>query len=201
MSYLIFIIFFTLPAFASTAEPFLPSSFRAGYEQTIKKKISGKLKKSRGKIEYLYPGNIKFEQIHPENVIWVSNPKTTWFYQAPFIKEEPGNLRITNTTTDSPSKIFDFLKNGLSDNNAYKVKKNGERMELIFNPQKIHSKFSKAVLTFKGSPVFQNLQSITMMEKNGEPLVLTFTSIHIDTGLKPKYFIFKPPPNTRVEGQ
>ena len=201
MLYLTLIPFFLLPALAIGAKPFLPPSFRAEYEQTIKKKISGKLKKSYGNIEYLYPGNIRFEQIQPENVIWVSNPQTTWFYQAPFIKEEPGSLRISQTGKDSPSKIFDFLKNGLHDNDAYTVKQNSSNIELRFNPKRVQTKFAKAILTFKGPHLFKNLNSITMVEKNGYPLKLLFKSIQTHTGVKPKHFIFMPPPNTRIEGQ
>ena len=201
MFYLALLPFLLLPSLTLAAKPFLPTSFRADYEQTIKKKISGKLKKSYGRIEYLYPGNVRFEQSNPENVIWVSNPKTTWFYQAPFIKEEPGNLRISNTDSDSPSKIFDFLKNGLNNNDIYKVKKNGNKIEFLFNHKRIHSKFSKAILTFNGPLFFESLRSITMIEKNGDPLELTFKSIITNTGLKPKHFIFSPPPNTRIEGQ
>ena len=192
-------LLFLHPLASQTKSPFLPDSFQAEYEQTIKKKISGKLKKARGQIKYLYPGNILFKQTEPEKLVWVSNPKTTWFYQAPFIKGEPGNLRITPTEVNSPSKIFDFLKRGLNDNGSYTVKKNGKTIELIFNPQKIKSKFQKAVLTFNGTPVFKNLRSIKMVEKNGDPLTLTFKSLSIGKSFKPKHFVFKPPPNTRIE--
>ena len=181
------------------AKSFLPSSFRAQYEQTIKKKISGKLKKSRGKIEYRYPQNIRFEQTEPEKLIWVSNPRTTWFYQAPFIPTEPGHLKITPTGTDSPSKIFDLLKNGLNDNKSYTVRKNKNRVELIFKSKEMKSKFQKAILNFEGSPIFKNIRSIQILEKSGEPLTLIFKSIHINTTFKPKHFVFKPPPNTRIE--
>ena len=184
-----------------SAKSFLPPSFRADYEQTIKKKISGKLKRAVGRIEYRYPGNIRFEQTRPENVIWVSNPKTTWFYQAPFVKGEPGNLRTTPTNAESPAKIFDLLKNGLKESHAYTVvKKSDHKIELIFKPKKTPSKFQKAILTFRGSPVFKNLRSIKMLEKNGNPLELTFQSLDIGVAFKPEHFVFVAPPNTRLEG-
>ena len=185
---------------ALKAKSFLPPSFRAKYEQTIKKKVSGKLKKSRGKIEYLYPKNILFEQSEPEKIIWVSNQKTTWFYQAPFIPTEPGHLKITPTGSESPSKIFDILKNGLRSNKVYSVRKSKQQVELIFNSKETKLKFQKAILNFKGPPLFKNLHSIQMVEKNGDPLTFVFKSIRIDIAFKPQHFVFKPPPNTRTEG-
>ena len=192
-------LFFFFHPTTVQAKSFLPQSFRADYEQTIKKKISGKLKKTRGKIEYLYPGNIRFEQFQPENVIWVSNPRTTWFYQAPFIEKEPGHLKVTPTKGESPSKIFDLLKNGLNDNKSYTVKKNKNDIELFFNPKEIILNFQKAVLTFEGPHIFKNLRSIKIVEKSGTPLILNFKSININTKFQKQHFIFKPPPNTRIE--
>ena len=197
------IIFFTLIFFHSIelhAKSFLPPSFRADYEQTIVKKISGKTKKVRGKVEYLYPGNIRLQQSEPEKVIWVSNPKTTWFYQAPFIKREPGSLREYPTENTSPSRIFDLLKGGLNSNKYYTVNKKGNTVELLFKKDnKISSHFQKAILTFNGTSHFKNLRSIKVLEKNDDPLELVFKSINTDTVLKPEHFIFKPPPNTRIE--
>ena len=199
MHHLIFLTLFFGTYSQLAAKSFLPPSFRADYEQTIVKKISGNLKKAHGKIEYLHPGNIRFEQTRPEKVVWVSNPKKTWFYQAPFIKEEPGNLRITPTGTDSPSKIFDLLKDGLKDNTSYNVKKVKGSVELIFKDPKLSSNFQKAILTFKGKPTFKNLHSIKMIEQNGDPLELVFKSIDTEIRFKPKHFIFRAPANTRIE--
>ena len=169
------------------ARPFLPSSFCADYEQTIVKKISGKTKTVQGRVEYLYPGHIRFEQGGPEKIVWVSNPKTTWFYQPPFIKEEPGNLREYPTPSASPSKIFDLLQAGLSDN-----KKRENTVELIL-------KDKKAILTFNGTQEFKNLHSIKILEKDNVSLELVFKSINSNRTFKPEHFIFKPPPNTRIE--
>ena len=165
-----------------------------------KKKISGKLKKTFGKIEYSYPSKIRFEQNKPEKIVWVSNPQKTWFYQGPFIEGEPGQLQITSTKQNSLSTFFDTLKNGLKNNSFYRVTNIPGGVELTFEKKSTKDLgIVKATIFFRGEKRFQNIYMIHIMRPKNNRVKLALTKMATNMKYKDKNFIFVPPPNTQID--
>ena len=74
------------------ANVFLPNSFRAQFTQSYTSSLKNKIKTSKGVIEYQYPGNIYFSTEGTQKIIYVSNRTQNWYYVAPFLDGEPGEL-------------------------------------------------------------------------------------------------------------
>ena len=174
------------------ATEFIPKSFRVTYRQIIVKKISGKTRQVRGVLDYRYPGKVRFEQSRPEKIIWVSNQRKAWFYQAPFVAGESGQLKITSAQENPLAKFFDLLS---SKRNYRVVEKSGSSKEFIFSKKE---PVSKAVLEFKGAKHFANLKSIQVVQSNGRKVKLLVDKIALNTKYPAKYFSFHPPKNTRI---
>ena len=88
---------------------FIPNTFKAHFKQSYKSSLSGKEKVTKGYIEYFFPGRVRFEVTSPDKTIFVSNPQTTWYYNAPFIDGEPGEVLIKKTGKMVISKFFDCV--------------------------------------------------------------------------------------------
>lgn len=195
ISFILILFFFATNAGAA----FFPKKFRAHYEQEIKKQVSGKIKKSYGTIDYLYPGKVRFEQSKPEKIVWVSNARKTWFYQAPFIEGEPGQLEITNHSDDSITTFFDSLHRRLESNKDYTVERKGSTVELLFTPKsKKKMGIKKATLIFAGKETFRNLSWIKIIRSDNKFVNLHFKGIEINPSFKAKNFVFVPPKNTKL---
>ena len=85
---------FLLASSASFAKSFVPGSFSANFEESILSMATGKEKKSFGKIDYKFPGNIRFEITSPNASTFVSNPQKSWYYVPPFVEGEQGQVTI-----------------------------------------------------------------------------------------------------------
>ena len=195
------IIVALLPTFLLSvgANAFLPKSFRAEYKQTIKKVVSGREQETLGTINYLYPSKIRFEQKRPERIVWVSNSKKSWFYQAPFIKGEPGQLKVIEGGKNVVGDLFDLLKGGLSSNKHYKVSRNKKRVTIKFNPKtKRELEIARARLLFKNQEAFKEIDSMEIFQADGKVIRLKFTNIEVDLKYSSKLFVFTPPENTKV---
>ena len=116
------------------AAEFLPKTFSAKFEQEYESTLKGKIKKGYGNIDYKFPGHIRFESSTPSTVIFTSNDEKSWYYRAPFIEGEQGEVTETSAKNGSMSyiKFFDSLKNGLVSNKYYAVE-SGELVKLKFN--------------------------------------------------------------------
>ena len=113
---------------------FLPKSFSAQFEQEYVSTLKGKVKKGNGTIDYLYPGNIRFKTTIPSEILFVSNGIKSWYYRAPFIEGEEGEVTETSAKEGSGifTRFFDSLKNGLSDNAIYTVSKKDKESTITF---------------------------------------------------------------------
>ena len=208
----LFIILFSfnLKLWAKSLEKkysFVPRTFSSKVEQVTLSALSGKEKKTYGTMDYMYPGKFRYEQEKPENskIIFVSNQNNTWFYTAPFLKGEPGDL-IINPMKDkfSLSEFFDLLQNGLSSNQMYVVQKHDGAEHLTFNKKMAkHLGISKAILTFKNSNFlsFENIKSVKIIKVDGSEVVFNLLEIKSNLQFTQDHFIFTPPPNTKINKQ
>jgi len=179
---------------------FLPNSFSAKFEQVYKSALSGKEKKSKGSLDYKYPGNIRFITKVPEEVVFVSNQTTTWYYTPPFIEGEPGELTIKESGKNVLSRFFDTLSVGLSSNRYYVVKGMERARKLKFKKNKVKEVGVKeAILRFKSNvATFKDLISVDLTYADNKKVSLKLSNLKIGAKFKKKHFTFKAPKNTKV---
>lgn len=187
----------TTPCFAD----FLPQTFTSKFEQEYISTLKGKPKKGTGSIEYKYPGQIRFETTTPSAVIFVSNGIKAWYYRAPFIEGEQGEVTESSAKEGSVTytKFFDSLKNGLVSNQYYQVTP-GEPVTLVFKVEANKGLgIKKSKLHFKTKA--QKFEDITMIEltfDDNKTSKLKFLDVKVNPDLGAGRFNFVPPANTKV---
>ncbi len=182
---------------------FLPTGFSAKFEQEYISILKGNTKKGEGTIDYKYPGNIRFETSTPSQVIFVSNGVKSWYYRAPFIQGEEGEVTETSAKDGNSVfiKFFDSLKNGLSTNTLYDVKNAGDGIHVLSFKGKVAKDFGikEAVLTFNSlkDKEFSELKKIDLLFPDGKKSTLRLTNLKVDPGSDEQKFNFIAPPKTR----
>ena len=193
-----------LPVYAEGSS-FLPPVFKAKFKQVYKSALTGKEKLTDGHIEYKYPGHLRFEIVGPNKSLFITNPEKTWYYNSPFIEGEAGEVTIKKTGKMVFSKFFDTLKEGLSSNKYYNVKKIGEDYHLSFSSKMFNQMgIKKSILRFKNSklkPIFLNLHYIFLHYDNKKIVKMTFFNIEKAIKNNSKRFKFEIPKNTKVTYQ
>ncbi len=192
----LFLASISTPVFAD----FLPSAFSSKFEQEYISTLKGKAKKGQGSIEYKYPGQIRFETTTPSTVTYVSNGVKAWYYRAPFIEGEQGEVTESSAKEGSTTyiKFFDSLKNGLVSNDYYEVKQ-GEPATLTFKPnasKELGIKQSK--LHFKGkAQKFEEIDTIELTFSDNKTSKLKFVELKVNSEMPAGRFNFVPPANTK----
>lgn len=187
-----------LMSIAATAfGEFLPPSFSSRFEQEYISTLKGKLKKGQGTIDYKYPGQIRFETNTPSTVVFVSNGAKAWYYRAPFIEGEQGEVTETSASEGASVyiKFFDALKKGLSNNDYYDVKDN---LLLFKSKAKSELGIIKAKLVFKGKAAnFENLEIIDLTFTDGKNSKIKFIDLKTNVAFSADKFNFVAPANTK----
>ena len=182
---------------------FLPQSFSAKFEQEYISILKGNMKKGQGLIDYKYPSNIRFETSTPSQVLFVSNGVKSWYYRAPFIEGEEGEVTESKASEANSVyiKFFDSLKNGLNANALYDVKNAGDGMHVISFKARATKEFGikEAVLTFNPAKdkEFSALKKIDILFPDGKKSTLRFVDLKINPGFDGQKFNFVAPPKTR----
>lgn len=198
----IFILSTVVSSHLFSSESFVPSTFKVDIAQVYESAIPGGQKReNEGFILYRYPGHIRFEIQTPDRIVFVSDSSRTWYYTAPAIENEPGELNIGQATNSGLSAFFDALQNGLNTNPAYKVENKGLQTELTFSEdlaQKIDIK--NAVLDFskESEREFKHIKSIHLTYLDGHQTTFLFRKFDFSPELSGEAFKFSPPENTRV---
>jgi outer membrane lipoprotein-sorting protein len=199
---LVWIVFFSLSLQVARAE-FLPQSFSAKFEQEYISILKGNVKKGQGSIDYKYPSNIRFETSTPSQIIFVSNGIKSWYYRAPFIEGEDGEVSESPARDGSSVyiKFFDSLKNGLSANLLYDVKSAGDGMHVITFKAKTAKEFGikEAILTFNSAKDkdFSELKKIDLLFPDGKKSTLRFMDLKVNPSFDAQKFNFVAPPKTK----
>lgn len=186
---------------SSVYAEFLPQSFSSKFEQEYTSTLKGKAKKGEGVIDYKFPGQIRFETNTPSTVIFVTNGTKSWYYRAPFIEGEQGEVTESSAREGSSIyiKFFDSLKNGLVSNDIYEVKK-GEPTAIIFKPKtskELGIKESLLYFKSKNGQKFEDIEAIELVFPDGKKSKLKFVDLKVNQGLSTDRFIFTPPANTK----
>jgi outer membrane lipoprotein-sorting protein len=187
----------------SWSKNFIPQSFTANFEESLISMATGKEKKSYGKIDYKYPGHVRFEITSPNPSLFVSNPQMSWYYVPPFIEGEEGQVTLQKTSKLPLTKFFDSMKNGLENSKLFTH--TYAKQELFLNFKKeVQKEMTLKQVIFKASAdaklvqKMNDFEKITLIYVDGRKVNLKFTEFKEDVSFQPKQFEFTPPTKTKV---
>ena len=185
----------------NTYAGFLPTAFSSKFEQEYVSTLKGKIKKGEGSIDYKFPGQIRLETNVASTIIFTSNGTKTWYYRAPFIEGEQGEVTETSVQDGSMAfiKFFDSMKEGLVSNGLYEVK-NGEPTVIIFNEKaKKELGIGQSRISFKNknSKNFSDIESIELVMNDGKKSKLKFKDLKVEVAFPTNHFNFIAPTNTK----
>lgn len=188
-------------SFGAQASTFVPSQFQIKFVQSFKSVVSGKVKKSKGQIDYRYPGSIRFKEFK-SNTEFVSNPRTSWYYSPPFIKGEKGTVQVNSGKRFVIGRLFDALKNGLKSNAQYRVKSLKKSVyELTFLGKTADElNLKKAFVYFSGKSLnsLKGVGKMKLMYQDGKKVDFLFETFKDDISFSEAHFVFSIPKNTKV---
>lgn len=198
------IVLLFLLSSAAFAKNFVPSSFSANFEESIISMATGKEKKSFGKVDYKYPGHIRFENISPNPSLFVSNPENSWYYVPPFVEGEQGQVTIQKSSKLPLTKFLDSIKNGIENSKLFTYKY--QKKELILSFVKTVQKeltLKEVILTTSKSDAKQavnltEFERMTLIYIDGRKVNLKFLDLKEEVSFSSKNFEFIIPSKTKI---
>lgn len=115
----------------SYAKGFVPASFSANYEESLRS-ATGKEKKSFGKIDYKFPGHLRFEVTSEPKSLFVVNPQKAWLFQPAFVKGEKDQVTVQRAANLPLIKFLDSVKNGIENSKLFTTKYEKNDLILTF---------------------------------------------------------------------
>jgi outer membrane lipoprotein carrier protein len=200
LTLLFFIIFVTSVAHSKS---FVSSSFSASFEESFVSMANGKERKSFGKIDYKYPGNIKFEKTSPEPSTFVSNSQKSWYYVPPFIPGEQGQVTIQKSNKLPLTKFLDSIKDGMEGSKLFTSTYKAQDLILVFNPQMQKDTSLKSVTLHSSKEAklvehMKEFETLTLEHTDGRKVNLKFIEMKEDVSFAGNYFTFTVPEKTKV---
>ncbi len=189
------------PAVA-VAKGFVPPSFRANYEESLVS-VTGKIKKSFGKVEYKFPGHLRFEVTSPVPSLFVVNPAKTWFYQPAFVKGEKDQVTVQRSANLPLIKFLDSVKDGIENSKLFTTtyQKNDLVLTFVKTIQKdmgfeeviLHASVdARTVKELKG------FERITLKHINRNKTTIKLIDLKENVSFPEANFEFTPSANTKV---
>ncbi|MBL7663689.1 MAG: hypothetical protein JNM93_01050 [Bacteriovoracaceae bacterium] len=185
---------------------FLPRSFQAEFEQQIVSAVTGKVKKTQGTLEYMFPSQLKFEIFTPDKKLssaFYSNKSKSSLYTPPFVEGEAGNLIVQSSEKLFLSRFFDSMSHGLKNNELYDVKLDKNSLELIFK-EKMQERIGIARAIFENVANPQKVHSLSELKElkiilsDSKEVKLVFTNFKTGMKFTSEHFVFKAPKNTKI---
>lgn len=185
------------------AKGFVPGSFSANFEESIVSTMTGKEKKSFGKIDYMFPGHIRFEITSPNPSSFVSNPKKSWYYVPPFVEGEQGQVTIQKSNKLPLTKFLDSIRNGIEGSKLFTYKYSGNDLVLTF-VKTVQKELTLKEVTFHATKDAKTVQKMSEFEKltliyaDGRKVNLKFQDFKEEPSFPVKHFEFTPPEKTKI---
>lgn len=198
-----YLLFLALLPTLSFAKSFVPTSFSANYEESIISLVSGKEKKSFGKIDYKFPGNLRFEVTSPVPSLFVVNPKKSWLYQPASVKGEKDQVTIQKSSNLPIIKFLDSVKDGVDNSKIFTAKYNKNELILTFVPTIQKEMGFKEVVLFtdmnaKDVKELKGFNKMTLTKNDGGKINIKLIDMKENTTFPASHFVFKPSANTKV---
>lgn len=197
------ILIFLFSATLSWAKTFVPSTFSANFEESIVSMATGKEKKSFGKIDYKFPGHIRFDITSPNPSSFVSNPQKSWYYVPPFLEGEQGQVTIQKSSKLPLTKFLDSVKNGIEGSKLFTFKYAGHDLVLSF-VKTVQKELTLKEVTFhagKEAKLVQKMsefERMTLVYTDGRKVKLKFLELKEEVSFPAKHFEFTPPAKTKI---
>ena len=199
------ILFFIFLSFSTQimAKDFVPESFSANFEESIISMATGKEKKSFGKIDYKFPGHIRFEIVSPNASTFVSNPKKSWYYVPPFVEGEQGQVTVQKSTKLPLTRFLDSIKHGVLQSKLFTSHFEKNDLKLIF-VKTIQQDLTLKEVVFhaeKDAKLVQKMSEfarLTLIYSDGRKVNLKFLELKENLSFPAKHFEFTPPAKTKV---
>ena len=191
-----------LISFSAYSKNFVPASFSSKYEESLTS-ATGKIKKSHGKIDYKFPGHLRFEVLDPVKSLFVVNPKKAWFYQPAFMKGEKDQVTIQKSANLPLVKFLDSVKDGIENSKLFKTRY--EKNDLILTFVKtIQKEMGIEEVTLRASKSAKEIndisgfETITLKHVNKNKTNIRLIDLKENVKFPSGHFIFKPSANTKV---
>ena len=158
-------------------------------------------KVSHGNLRYRHPGHLHLVVNQPQKIIYVNNSKKSWYYTAPFIEGEPGEVTVNyNAKEGALIRLFDILRKGLKNNLYYRVNTTGKEATLTFiRPGMMETQIRLVKIVFaKEKMEFSQIERMEVNTIDDKSFKLKFNSIRTGVKFDDSIFSFKVPPNTRI---
>jgi outer membrane lipoprotein-sorting protein len=181
---------------------FVPSSFTANYEENLIS-ATGKAKKSFGKIDYKFPGHLRFEVTSPVPSLFVVNPEKTWLFQPAFVKGEKDQVTIQKSSNLPLIKFLDSVKDGVENSKLFKTSyvKNDLILTFVKTIQK-EMGFEEVILHAKKNAKevkqLSGFENITLKHINKNKTNIRLIEIKENVSFPSGNFEFKASANTKV---
>lgn len=197
------ILFALLIPTLSLAASFVPESFSANFEESFVSVATGKEKKSFGKIDYKYPGHIRFEKKSPDVSIFVSNPEKSWYYVPPFVKGEKGEVTIQESNKLVLTKFLDALKNGIENSKLFTHQYNNKELTLVFTAaiqKDTHLKEATLIADSEAKKIksLKEFDRLQLVYNDGRKVTLKFVDLKEGESFSKSHFEFDIPGNTKI---
>lgn len=198
---LLFFIIFTISQVHSKS--FVPGTFSANFEESIFKASVGKDAKSFGRMDYKFPGNIRYEVLKPSPMLLVVNTTKSWLYSPPFIQGEEGQVTIQKSSNLPITKFLDALKAGLEGNKVFTTKYEGTNLILTFKPE-FQKETSIKLVTLQATKDAKSIEGLKEFEKiviqkmDGQTSNIKLTEMKEDVSFDATHFVFSVPEKTKV---
>lgn len=197
------LLLLTLLSTFTYAKTFVPSSFSANFEESIISLVNGKEKKSFGKVDYKYPGHIRFEITSPNASLFVSNPEQSWYYVPPFVEGEEGQVTIQKSSKLPLTKLLDSIKNGIEQSKLFTHKFQGNDLVLTF-AKTVQKEMTLKEVTLHAAKDAKTVEKLSDFEKiglvyaDGRRVSLKFLELKEDPTFAAKHFEFDVPAKTKI---
>lgn len=188
---------------ATPAKGLVPNSFSTNFEETTKSLVSGKDKKSYGKIDYKFPSQIRYEVTSPNPATFVTNGKKSWYYTPPFVQGEQGEVKVMNSSHLPFAKFLDSMNGGLEKSKHFTHQFKGNDLILTFNKDSqkdtglVEVQFHAAKDAKKVQSI-KEFENVTLVRTDKQIVNLKFIEFKDDTTLPGNHFVFNIPPRTKV---
>lgn len=198
MNFIFALLIFTSFTFSKS---FLPQSFSAKFEESFISLASGKEKRSFGSIDYKYPGQIRFEKTSPDQSLFVSNQKRSWYYVPPFVPGEMGQVTVQKSNKLPLTKFLDSLNEGIKNSKYFLATDKEKYIELNFKPEyQKEMTIKKVTLVPKGteSSTLADFEKLIIEYIDGRVVNLKLVDLKEGPSFNVSHFNFEIPKNTKV---
>lgn len=171
-------------------------AFTANFSQKVKTPTSQREKLSKGTLQILSPGKIRWEIQTPDPQLIVSDGKIFWHYTPPFEPTDRGQV-IVKKASEFKTPVLDALLAGrFSNSNNLSIRSTGPRTFLL-TPKKRGALSIKKIEVIL-HPTELALQTIALDYVDGNHTEISLSEVKFSHSLAPEVFDFKIPERTDV---